>query len=78
MFCVKLKRWLYQEKLDLFFYVKEKKNDILTKDPHSWDKVIIHTSHKNNKKKKARLQTNFQFLLLNFKLCNFVTKKTFF
>ena len=72
--------WLYQEKLDLFFYVKEKKNDILTKDPHSWDKFIIHASHKikKKKKKKARLQTNFQSFLLNFKICNFVTKKTFF
>ena len=53
MFCVKLKRWLYQEKLDLFFYVKEKKNDILTKDPHSWDKVIIHASHKLKKNGKT-------------------------
>ena len=53
-----------------------KKKDFLKEDPHSWDKFIIHASY-IKKKKKTRPQPNFQFLLLNFKLCNFVTKKTF-
>ena len=55
-----------------------KKKDFLKEDPHSWDKFIIHASYiKKKKKKKTRPQPNFQFLFLNFKLCNFVTKKTF-
>ena len=69
------KNWICKEN-HICFYVKEtsfKKKDFLKEDPHSWDKFIIHASYI---KKKTRLQPNFQFLL-NFKLCNFVTKKTF-
>ena len=51
----------------------------MKEDPHSWDKFIIHASYKKKEKekKKTRLQPNFQFLLLNFKPCNFVTEKNF-
>ena len=47
----------------------------MKEDSHSRDKFIIHASHI---KKKKRLQPNFQSLLLNFKIYNFVTKKLFF
>ena len=103
--------WLYQEKLDLFFYVKErirfllksikyvlckvkkvivsrkigfvflckrkkrkKKKDILTKDPHSWDKFIIHASHK----KKGKTSTQLSIPSSKFQTLQFCNKENFF
>ena len=72
MFLCKVKKeWFYQErkkKSDVFL---GKKKTFLKEDSHSWREFIMHASH------IKKLQPNFQSLLLNFKICNFVTKKTF-
>ena len=42
---------------------------LLEEGLHSWDKYMLHASIKNH--------LNFWLLLLNFKICYFVTKKIF-
>ena len=48
LFLCKVKKgWLYQEKPDLFLWIKNilKKNNFLKEDPHSYDEFISHASH---------------------------------
>ena len=58
------------------FWIKKKKKK---EEEAFWKRIYIHTMnlfHMHHIHKK-KIQPNFQFLLLNFKTYNFITKKTF-
>ena len=76
----KKKKVVFIKKNQIFFFnVKNNIKKTFGKRIHIHEMDLLYNaSHKNKKKIKKRLQPNFQFLLLNFKTCNFVTKKTFF
>ena len=75
-FCIKLKKVILSEN-QICFFMDKKKKMTFWKRIHIHEMNLLYMHHILKKKTKKRLQPNFQFLLLNFITCNFVTKKTF-
>ena len=74
--CKVTKKVILSRKSNLFFlWIKKKRT--FWKRIHIHEMNLLYMHHILKKKTKKRLQPNFQFLLLNFITCNFVTKKTF-